>query len=179
VNLVSLFIFFPGYRFFSTSHILQGRICQLEENGAMERLDYRKLGSAPWKKLGELAAVEDNGTLGHDLLELVKLRASQINGCANCVNLHAGRLRDAGISEERIQLVVTWREAECFSARERAALDWTEAVTLVAESRVEDAVYQAASGQFTDEELTHLTFTICVINTHNRLAVAFRRVPGS
>jgi AhpD family alkylhydroperoxidase len=145
----------------------------------MERLDYRKLGATPWKKLGELAEVEDNGTLGHDLLELVKLRASQINGCANCVNLHAGRLRKAGESEERLQMVVTWREAGCFSARERAALDWTEAVTLVAESRVEDAVYQSASGQFTDEELTHLTFTICVINTHNRLAVAFRRVPGS
>ncbi len=145
----------------------------------MERLDYRKLGAVPWKKLGELAAVEDNGSLGHELLELVKLRASQINGCANCVNLHAGRLRKAGQSEERIQLVVAWRDTDCFTPRERAAFDWTEAVTLVASSHIDDAVYRTASAQFTDEELTHLTFTICVINTHNRLAVAFRRMPGS
>ena len=145
----------------------------------MERLDYRKLGAAPWKKLGELAAVEDNGSLGHDLLELVKLRASQINGCANCVNLHAGRLRKAGQSEERIQLVVAWRDTDCFTPRERAALDWTEAVTLVASSHIDDAVYRTASAQFTEEELTYLTYTICIINTHNRLAVAFRRVPGS
>lgn len=145
----------------------------------MERPDYRILAAAPWKKLGELAATEDNGTLGRDLLELVKLRASQINGCANCIDLHARRLRAAGTSEERLQLLVAWREAGCFTDRERAALAWTEAVTLVADSRVEDAVYAAASAQFDDEELAHLTFAICVINTHNRLAVAFRRMPGS
>lgn len=145
----------------------------------MKRPDYRKLAAEPWKKLGELAATDDNGTLGRDLLELVKLRASQINGCANCIDLHANRLRKAGTSEKRLQLVVAWREADCFTDRERAALEWTEAVTLVADSHVEDAVYAAASAQFDEVELAHLTFAICVINTHNRLAVAFRRVPGS
>lgn len=145
----------------------------------MKRPDYRKLATEPWKKLGELAATEDNGTLGQDLLELVKLRASQINGCANCIDLHANRLRKAGTSEKRLQLLVAWREADCFTDRERAALDWTEAVSLVADSHVEDAVYAAASAQFDEVELAHLTFAICVINTHNRLAVAFRRVPGS
>ena len=145
----------------------------------MKRPDYRKLAAEPWKKLGELAATDDNGTLGRDLLELVKLRASQINGCANCIDLHANRLRKAGTSEKRLQLLVAWREADCFTDRERAALEWTEAVTLVADSHVEDAVYAAASAQFDEVELAHLTFAICVINTHNRLAVAFRRVPGS
>ena len=145
----------------------------------MERLDYRKLGSAPWKKLGELAAVEDNGTLGHDLLELVKLRASQINGCANCVNLHANRLRDTGQSEERIQNLVVWQDAACFDEREQAALAWTESVTLVAESHVPDDVYEGVCQHFSEPEVIELTYAICTINIHNRLAVAFRRVPGS
>ena len=98
---------------------------------------------------------------------------------ANCIDLHANRLRAAGTSEQRLQLLLAWREANCFNPRERAALEWTEAVTLVADSHVEDAVYATASAQFDDEELAQLTFAICVINTHNRLAVAFRRVPGS
>ena len=145
----------------------------------MERLDYRKLGGEGWRALSALAKAVDQGSLPHGLLELVKLRASQINGCANCVNLHANRLREAGESEQRIQMVVVWWEAACFTAREKAALAWTDAVTLVAETRVPDEVYARASEQFGETELIELTFAICTINAHNRLAVAFRRVPGS
>lgn len=145
----------------------------------MERLDYRGAFSEGWKALGAFAKTVDEAGLGHELLELIKLRASQINGCANCVNLHANRLREAGETEERIQNVVVWWESPCFNARETAALAWTDAVTLVAESRVPDDVYVRVRSQFDERELTALTMAICAINSHNRLAVAFRRVPGS
>ena len=145
----------------------------------MERLDYRKLGGESWRALGVLAKTADNGSLTLVLRELVKLRASQINGCANCVNLHANRLREAGESEARIQMVVVWWEAPCFTPREKAALAWTDAVTRVAESRVPDDLYAELSEQFSQQELVELTFVVCTINVHNRLAIAFRRAPGS
>ncbi len=145
----------------------------------MERLDYRKIGAESWRALGALARSVEDGALPHSLLEMVKLRASQINGCANCVNLHANLLRKDGVSEERIQNVVVWREATCFDDRETAAFAWTDAVTLVAETRVPDTVYDHVAAQFDEKELSDLTFAICTINFHNRLAVAFRRVPGS
>jgi len=145
----------------------------------MERLDYRKIGAESWRALGALARTVDAGGLPHGLIEMVKLRASQINGCANCVNLHANTLRKEGVSEERIQNIVVWWEAACFDEREMAALAWTDAVTLVAETRVPDDVYDRVAAQFDEKELSDLTFAICTINVHNRLAVAFRRVPGS
>ena len=111
--------------------------------------------------------------------ELIKVRASQINGCANCVNLHASRLREEGQSEERIQNVVVWWEASCFDARETAAFAWTESVTLVSETRVPDDVYERVCAHFSEQEVIDLTYAICAINTYNRLAVAFRRAPGS
>ncbi len=143
----------------------------------MERLNYRKGGGA--RALRALVEFTQNCGLGSGLLELVKLRASQINGCANCVNLHANRLREAGESEERIQNVIVWWDAVCFDEREKAALAWTEAVTLVAESRVPDDVYERVRAQFDEQQVIDLTYAICTINVHNRLAVAFRRVPGS
>jgi AhpD family alkylhydroperoxidase len=143
----------------------------------MERLDYRK--SDGWRALGGLAALSDSGSLDKGLVELVKLRASQINGCANCVNLHADRLRETGQSEERIQNLVVWRDAACFDEREQAALAWTESVTLVAESHVPDDVYDRFCAFYSEQEVIELTYAICTINIHNRLAVAFRRVPGS
>lgn len=112
-------------------------------------------------------------------MELVKLRASQINGCANCVGLHANTLRKLGESEERLQSLVAWWESPEFSERERAALAWCESVTLVAESRVPDDVFERAKAEFTDKEMVDLTLGIITINGHNRLAVAFRRPPGS
>ena len=145
----------------------------------MERIDYRKVAPDGYDLLGKLSVYTRKCGLEHGLLEFVKLRASQINGCAHCVNLHAGTLRKDGETEERIQNVVVWREATCFNERERAALAWTEAVTLIAESRAPDDVYQRAQAQFDDKELVDLTVAICTINAHNRLAVAFRRTPGS
>ena len=95
------------------------------------------------------------------------------------MNLHASTLRKEGQSEERIQSVVVWEEATCFTERAKAALAWTEAVTLVADTGVPDAVYERARSQLSEQELVDLTFAILTINSHNRLAVAFRRVPGS
>lgn len=145
----------------------------------MERIDYRKLGRAGFELLGQLSHLGKKSSLGLVLNELVKLRASQINRCTHCVNLHASTLRKEGQSEERIQSVVVWEEATCFTEREKAALAWTEAVTLVADTGVPDAVYERARSQLSEQELVDLTFAILTINAHNRLAVAFRRVPGS
>lgn len=145
----------------------------------MERIDYRTVGSDGYKLLGQLGQLGKKSSLGHVLIELVKLRASQINHCAYCVNMHSNLLRKEEESEERIQSVVVWEEATCFSAREKAAFAWTEAVTLVAETGVPDAVYEQARSQFNEQELVDLTLAIATINAHNRLAVAFRRVPGS
>lgn len=145
----------------------------------MERIDYRKVGEEGYRLLGQLSKLAGKSTLGPVLIELAKLRASQLNHCANCVNLHAGILRKAGETEERLQCVVVWEEATCFTPRERAAFAWTEAVTLIAESGVPDDIYEMAREEFDDQELVDLTMAIVTINAHNRLAVAFRRVPGS
>jgi AhpD family alkylhydroperoxidase len=145
----------------------------------MERVDYRKLGRAGLQLLGQLSELSKTDSLGRNLIELVKLRASQINHCANCVNMHANLLRKEGESEERIQNVVVWEEATCFNAREKAAFAWTESVTLVADTGVPDDVYEQVRAQFNEQELVDLTLAITTINAHNRLAVAFRRVPGS
>ena len=145
----------------------------------MERIDYRKLGGEGFQLLGQLGQLGKKSTLGHVLIEFVKLRASQINHCAHCVNMHANLLRKEGESEERIQSVVVWEEATCFTAREKAAFAWTESVTLVADTGVPDEVYEEARSAFNEQELVDLTLAITTINAHNRLAVAFRRVPGS
>ena len=113
----------------------------------MERIDYRKFGKEAYALLGQLSRIGKT-TLGLVLIELVKLRASQINHCAHCVNMHADLLRKEGESETRIQSVVVWEEATCFTDREKAAFAWTEAVTLVADTGVPDAVYEQARSQF-------------------------------
>ena len=116
--------------------------------------------------------VEGSG-LEKPLLELVKIRASQINGCANCLNMHTFEARQAGETEQRIALVGAWREAPCYSERERAALAWTEHVTLIADKRAPDDVYAVLDAEFSKEEQAKLTMAIIVINGWNRLAVAF------
>ncbi|MCX8475793.1 MAG: carboxymuconolactone decarboxylase family protein [Sphingomonas sp.] len=109
----------------------------------------------------------------HSLLELVKIRASQINGCANCLNMHTADARKAGETEQRIYLLSAWHEAPVYSARERAALAWTDALTLVSSARAPQAVYDALAAEFTPEEQVQLTLMINVINGWNRLAVGF------
>ncbi|HVJ03347.1 MAG TPA: carboxymuconolactone decarboxylase family protein [Sphingomonas sp.] len=107
------------------------------------------------------------------LLELVKIRASQINGCANCLKMHTAEARKAGESEERIYLLSAWREAPCYTPRERAALAWTEALTLVSTERAPDDVYAEFAFEFTPEEQVQITLMINAINGWNRLAVGF------
>jgi AhpD family alkylhydroperoxidase len=120
-----------------------------------------------------------NCGLDHSLLELIKLRASQLNGCAHCIDMHTKELRADGESEQRLYLLNAWRESPFYSERERAALAWTEAVTLVAESQVPDDVYEQARKEFSEEELVNLTLTLVAINGANRLNIAFRTVPGA
>ena len=107
------------------------------------------------------------------LTELVKLRASQINGCANCINLHATEARENGETEQRIDLLPAWREAPCYTERERAALGWTEALTRLSEGRGHASAYEVLKTQFSDEEQVKLTLTINIINGWNRIAVGF------
>lgn len=112
------------------------------------------------------------------LLELVKLRASQLNGCGFCVDMHASDARKGGETERRLQAVAVWRETPFFSERERAALAWTEALTLVAASRAPDANYALLREQFTPKEQVDLSLAIATINSWNRLAVGFRKMPA-
>ena len=110
------------------------------------------------------------------LVELVKIRASQINGCAFCLHMHTRDARAKGESEQRIYLLDAWRESPLFSDRERAALAWTESVTLVSQTHVPDAVFDQAKAQFSDEELVKLTLLIAAINAWNRFAISFRSI---
>jgi AhpD family alkylhydroperoxidase len=112
-------------------------------------------------------------SLESSLIELVKIRASQINGCANCINMHTTEARAKGESEQRIYLLSAWREAPCYTDRERAALAWTEALTRLSEGHTHAAAYEALKAEFTEEEQVKLTLMINVINGWNRLAVGF------
>ena len=120
-------------------------------------------------------AVERSG-LDRKLIELVKIRASQINGCAFCLKMHTADARRLGESEERIYLLYAWREAPCYSAKERAALAWTEAVTRLA-GGVPDEVFEEARAQLSEEELANLTAAVAVINAWNRISIACRFPP--
>lgn len=119
--------------------------------------------------------VHDCG-LEHSLLGLVKIRASQINGCAYCINMHVKESRKAGVSEQRLHLIAAWRESPLYSDRERAALAWTEALTLIAETGAPDEDYEALKAQFTEEEIVKLSVAIGLINVWNRLVVGARVV---
>ena len=113
------------------------------------------------------------------LLELVRLRASQMNGCAYCVDMHTKDARAEGESEQRLYAVLVWRDSPFFTERERAALAWTEAITRIGESRASDTVYQQALRQFNEKEMVDLTMAIIAINSWNRLAIGFRAEVGS
>lgn len=143
------------------------------------RMDFKKASPQGARAIAELHKFVHDCGLDQQLLELVKLRASQINGCAHCIDMHTKKLRAGGESEQRLYLLNAWREAPFYSARERAALAWTEAVTLIPQSHVSDEVYAEARSQFSEEELANLTLAIIAINGANRLNIAFRTVPGS
>ena len=143
------------------------------------RLDPRKACPEAMQAIGNLHAYLRNSGLDPMLLELVKLRASQINGCAWCMDMHSKELRAAGEDEQRLYLLSAWRECPFYSDRERAALAWTEALTLLTEGNVPDEVFAQARAQFSEEELVKLTVAVVAINGANRINVAFRTVPGS
>jgi len=143
------------------------------------RLDAQKASPAALHAMSALeVAVRKSSKLEPALLELVKMRASQINGCAYCLDMHSKDARAAGESEQRLYTLDAWRETPFFTDRERAALAWTEAVTLVAEGHVPDAVYEEVRPHFSEEELVNLTMAVVAINGWNRLSIAFRAVPG-
>lgn len=127
-----------------------------------------------------LVAVEtqiQSSGLEQSLIELVRTRASQINGCAYCINMHTQDARKHGETEERLYLLNAWREAPVYTDRERAALAWTEAVTLISETHAPDDVYEEARRRFSEAEIVNLTTLIGAINAWNRLAISFRAVP--
>ncbi len=130
------------------------------------------------KALREISACAAASSLERRLLELVKIRASQINGCAFCLDMHVRDARKLGESEERIFLLDAWRESPCYSGRERAALAWTEALTLLTQGHVPDAVFDEASAALSETELAHLTAAVVAINSWNRICVAYRLLPA-
>ena len=140
------------------------------------RLDFYKASPESAKAMIALEGAVVKSGLEPELLELVKLRASQINGCAYCVDMHSTDARKRGETERRLHAVVAWRESPFFTERERAALAWTESLTLLAQTRAPDADYEGLSSQFDEEERVKLTLAIIAINGWNRLAVGFRSV---
>lgn len=144
------------------------------------RLQADKVAPEVFKSVLQVSAyINNHSGLEPSLLNLVYLRASQINGCAWCVDMHTKDARALGETEQRLYLVSAWREAPFYTDRERAALEWTEAVTLVAVDHVPDDVYQQAKPHFSDTELVNLTLAITQINVWNRFNVAFRNIAGS
>ena len=143
------------------------------------RIDFTKASPEVTKGLYGLERYLRTCGLEESLLHLVKMRASQINGCAYCLDMHSKDARAAGETEQRLYALNAWREAPFYTDRERAALEWTEAVTAIGEAGVPDELYSATSKHFTETELVNLTMAVVAINGWNRLAISFRAVPGS
>lgn len=143
------------------------------------RLDYTKTAPGALKGMLELEKYVHGSGLERSLYELVKIRASQINGCAYCLDMHTKDARKAGESEQRIYALSAWRETTFYTKRERAALAWTEALTLISEDEVSDSLYKATLEHLNEEEIVALTMAIIAINGWNRLAISFRTPPGS
>lgn len=144
-----------------------------------QRLDYLKLAPKLAQKLTELTLAVKGGGLDQKLLNLVETRASQINGCAFCLDLHVKDARIHGERELRLHHVAIWHESPLFDLREKAALAWTEVLTRLAPGGVPEEAYEALRLHFSDQEIAELTYMIMAINAWNRLAIAFTPVPGS
>ena len=142
------------------------------------RMDYAKAAPGAMRAMHGLETYLAKCGIEPDLQDLVKLRASQLNGCAYCVDMHSLDARARGETEQRLYALPVWRETPFFSERERAALLWTEKLTLIALDQVPDAVYEQVRPHFTDEELANLTLAIATINAWNRFGISFRDEPG-
>jgi AhpD family alkylhydroperoxidase len=142
------------------------------------RIEYGKYGQEALKHLFGLEKYIADSGLDRRLIHLIKLRASQINGCAYCIDMHSIDARALGESEQRLYALDAWRETPFFTDRERAALEWTEALTLVAENHVPDAVFENTKKYFSEKEIVDLTIVVSTINMWNRIAISMRAVPG-
>lgn len=143
------------------------------------RIDYTKASPEAYKAMAQLEAVVRRSGLDPKLLELVKIRASQMNGCAFCIDMHTKDARLKEETEQRIYALDAWRETPFFTEKERAALGWTEAITNIRTGHAPEAVYQELSRHFNEAEIVNLTLAITTINAWNRIAIGFRLVPGS
>jgi len=143
-----------------------------------ERMDYSSAAPGLMKALNGLQHYVDTCSLEGSLLELVRIRASQINGCAYCIDMHTKDARAKGETEQRIYMLNAWRESPFYTDRERAALEWTETLTLISSDKVSDALFERVRQQFSETELADLSGAIIMINGWNRLAIPFRDVPG-
>ncbi|MGA7473144.1 MAG: carboxymuconolactone decarboxylase family protein [Candidatus Sulfotelmatobacter sp.] len=144
-----------------------------------ERFQYMKVAPGAYRAMAGLEHYLHESGLEESLLHLVKLRASQINGCAYCLDMHWKDLKATGEADQRLHELNAWQEAPFYSERERAALAWTEAVTRVADTHVPDAVYEEVRGVFREKELADLTLAVATINAWNRLAISARTTPGT
>ena len=142
------------------------------------RVHYARVAPGIYEAMLGLMSYLRKSGLDESLVNLVSLRASQINGCAYCIDMHWKDAREAGESEQRLYGLPAWRETPFFSGRERAGLAWIEAVTLVSNAHVPDSVYDEAKAHFSEKELVDLTYLAATINAWNRLAIALRSVPG-
>ena len=140
-----------------------------------QRLDIYNASPCAIKAMMAMDKVIEKLFLEPRLLDLIKIRASQINGCAFCIDMHTAAAREAGETEQRLHAVAAWREAAFFTKRERAALAWTESITRVSETHAPDEDYNAMADQFSEKEMMDITLAICTINSWNRLAIGFRK----
>jgi len=143
------------------------------------RIDYMKAGRGVYEAMLGLENYLRKCGLEESLMDLIKLRASQINGCAYCIDMHWKDLRALGESEQRLYGLDAWEESPYYNERERAALAWTEVVTKIRETHAPDDVYEKVAKQFTEKELADLTLAVAAINAWNRLAIGARAVPGT
>jgi len=142
------------------------------------RLDYRRFAPEPIKALYALEEYLDHCSIEPQLLHLLKMRASEINGCAFCIDMHSKDARALGETEQRLYELNAWRETPFYTDRERAALEWTEVLTLVSETHALDESYERLRAHFSDKEIIDLTYIISAINVWNRIGIGLRSVPG-
>jgi len=145
----------------------------------MQRFDYAKVAPGVYHAMLGLEHYLHESGLEESLLHLIKLRASQLNGCAYCLDMHWKDLKSIGEPDQRLYELNAWEESPFYSDRERAALSWTEAVTRVADGRVPDTLYEEIRQHFSEKEIANLTFAIATINAWNRLAISARTTPGT
>ncbi|MBZ9810974.1 carboxymuconolactone decarboxylase family protein [Mesorhizobium sp. BR1-1-9] len=144
------------------------------------RIDYATASPEGYKAFGNVYVTLLKSGLPKDLIDIVYLRVSQINGCAFCIDMHSRDLLKSGLTIDKLVLVPVWRDAgKIFSSRERAALAWAETVTRVAETGVTDEDYAAATAEFTDKELADLTYAVGLMNAFNRFGISFRSTPAA